>query len=62
MAQPVRTRIKACATRKVVSSTLYRVVQDENAAWVLICQQCRVKVEGLHSYRYGGTWKSDRRH
>jgi hypothetical protein len=62
MSKPVRSRIKTCAACKTMSSTLYRVVQDETAAWVLICQECRIKVEQHHFYRYGGTWKADKRH
>jgi hypothetical protein len=62
MPKPVRSRIKACETCKAVSSTLYRVVQDDTDAWTLICQACRIQVERHPSYRYGGTWKADKRH
>ncbi|MFN5445356.1 MAG: hypothetical protein ACK5AJ_01775 [bacterium] len=62
MPKPVRSRIKACETCMVVHSTLYRVVQDNTAAWTLICQECRAKVEQHSCYRYGGTWKADKRH
>jgi len=62
MPKPVRSRVKACETCKVVSSTLYRVVQDETSGWTLLCQACRTKVAFYPSYRYGGTWKADKRH
>lgn len=62
MPKSVRSRIKACETCKAVSSTLYRVVQDDTATWTLICQACRTQVEQHPSYRYGGTWKANKRH
>ena len=62
MPKPVRSRIKACETCKTVSPTLYRVVQDDTAVWALLCQACRTQVERHPSYRYGGTWKADKRH
>jgi hypothetical protein len=46
----------------MISSTLYRVVIDETGTWVLICADCRTKVETQPFYRYGGTWKADKRH
>lgn len=42
--------------------TLFRVVHDEKGQWVLICDNCRVKVQNQPFYRYGGTWKADKRH
>ena len=47
---------------QTVSSTLYRVAHDTEKDWVLICSGCRTKVETQPSYRYGGTWKADKRH
>ena len=41
MPKPVRSRVKACETCKAVSSTLYRVVQDDTTVWMLICQAVR---------------------
>lgn len=60
--KPVRSRIKACEHCKVVSTTLYRIIHDQTASWALICNECRVKVQEHPCYRYGGTWKSDKRH
>lgn len=62
MPQPVRSRVKACALCQAVSTTLFRVVHDAANHWVLICSQCRAKVETHASYRYGGTWKANKRH
>lgn len=62
MPKPVRSRTKACEVCKTLSSTLYRVVHDDSAAWTLICQACRTQVERHPGYRYGGTWKADKRH
>jgi len=62
MPKPVRSRVKACETCKAVSSTLYRVVQGDTADWTLICKACRTQVERQLGYRYGGTWKADKRH
>jgi hypothetical protein len=62
MPEPARTRIKACAQCHVVSTTLFRVVHDAPNRWVLICADCRAKVETQPLYRYGGTWKADKRH
>jgi hypothetical protein len=45
-----------------VSTTLFRVVHDAPNHWVLICSACREKVETQPLYRYGGTWKADKRH
>jgi len=62
MPKSIRSSIKACENCKAVSSSLYRVVQDDATAWTLICQVCRTQVEPYPNYRYGGTWKADKRH
>lgn len=62
MSKPARSRTKACEHCKEVSSTLYRVAHGASASWVLICNACRLKVASQASYRYGGTWKADKRH
>jgi len=62
MTKPARSRIKACEHCKVESPTLYRVVHDVSGAWALICNPCRIKVERQPFYRYGSTWKADKRH
>ena len=46
----------------MLSTTLYRVVHDAPNAWVLICSNCREKVENRPLYRYGGTWKANKLH
>jgi hypothetical protein len=62
MPRLVRSRVKACALCQVVSSTLFRVVHDAPNRWVLICPHCRTKAQAQPLYRYGGTWKADKRH
>lgn len=62
MPPPVRSRVKACALCQVVSPTLYRVVHDTPGQWVLICPACRAQAETQPLYRYGGTWKANKRH
>jgi len=46
----------------LVSSTLYRVVADASGTWLLVCPTCRESVSAEAFYRYGGTWKADKRH
>ena len=62
MPKRARTRTKACAQCQVVSTTLFRVAHDAPNRWLLICSVCRTKVEMQSLYRYGGTWKADKRH
>ncbi|PVE04890.1 hypothetical protein B472_16770 [Limnohabitans sp. Rim28] len=62
MPKPVRSRVKACEKCKAVSSTLYRVAPDETGSWTMLCQSCRTQAERHPNYRYGGTWKADKRH
>jgi len=62
MPKPARSRLKSCGHCKVVSTTLFRVVHDAPNRWVLICENCRAQVETQPLYRYGGTWKADKRH
>ena len=62
MPKPARSRVKACVHCQLISSTLYRVAHDALGNWVLICSGCRAKVEAQPFYRYGGTWKADKRH
>ena len=59
---PVRSRSKACENCQVVSGTLYRVIAEVSSAWKLVCPTCRASVEKQPFYRYGGTWKADKRH
>jgi hypothetical protein len=37
-------------------------VADSAGAWKLFCPTCRADVETQPFYRYGGTWKADKRH
>ena len=62
MSKPVRSRVKACALCQLASSTLYRVVADASGAWTLVCPACQDNVKAQAFYRYGGTWKADKRH
>jgi hypothetical protein len=62
MPQPVRSRIKACAHCTSISNTLYRVVADATDHWILVCPACRESLSTQPFYRYGGTWKADKRH
>ena len=41
---------------------LYRVISDETEIWKFLCPACRRELEGNPFYRYGGTWKSHKRH
>ena len=62
MPQPVRSRLKACQRCQQTNPTLYRVVADSTGAWQLVCPACRASLEAQPFYRYGGTWKADKRH
>lgn len=62
MSKPVRSRVKACALCQLTSAALYRVVADASGVWTLVCPACQDKVKTQASYRYGGTWKADKRH
>jgi hypothetical protein len=62
MPKPVRTRSKACARCAQVSPVLYRVITDDSLEWKLLCPVCRRELEGHPAYRYGGTWKANKRH
>lgn len=62
MSKSARSRIKTCEHCQIISSSLYRVLHDATCKWALVCNGCRLKVESLPFYRYGGTWKSDKRH
>lgn len=59
---PVRSRVKACTRCQMASSTLYRVVADTAGIWVLVCPACQVQLKDQPFYRYGGTWKANKRH
>ena len=62
VSKPVRSRIKGCERCQVEGSTLFRVVADTSGVWKLLCPTCRQGVEAQPFYRYGGTWKADKRH
>ena len=62
MSKPVRIRTKACESCQLVSSALYRVIADASGVWKLLCPVCRTRAEAEPFYRYGGTWKADKRH
>ena len=60
--QAVRSRIKACTRCHLVGPTLYRVVADASGVWSLVCPACQDSLKTQPFYRYGGTWKADKRH
>jgi hypothetical protein len=62
MPKPARSRVKACERCLLASSTLYRVVADASGAWKLFCPACQHAIKAQPFYRYGGTWKADKRH
>lgn len=62
MTKPVRIRLKACDHCQVSNIILFRIVHDATGKWVFICDDCRLKVQNQPFYRYGGTWKVNKRH
>ena len=60
--KPARSRAKLCESCQLASTTLYRVVADSTGVWKLVCPACRASVELQPFYRYGGTWKANKRH
>jgi len=62
MSKPSRSRIKACDHCKVESAILFRIVHDQAGKWIMACENCRAAVQDNPSYRYGGTWKANKRH
>ena len=58
----VRFRVKACTRCQLVSATLYRVVADASGGWSLVCPACQDSLKKQPFYRYGGTWKANKRH
>jgi hypothetical protein len=61
--KPARTRSKACEVCGQEQSVLYRV-QVSLPTWLFACAECRKGLEAAHpvTYRYGGTWKANKRH
>ena len=62
MPQPVRSRVKACERCQLSSNTLYRVASNASGTWRLVCPACQASAKTQAGYRYGGTWKADKRH
>jgi hypothetical protein len=60
--KPVRTRVKPCERCGLESPTLYRVQIDDSFEWKFLCPECRRELETSPFYRYGGTWKANKRH
>ncbi|MBY6204522.1 hypothetical protein [Halomonas denitrificans] len=63
MPKAKRVRTKACGRCETIRDVLYRVRIDQDGEWVFLCPSClpQVKPDNPH-YRYGGTWKSRKRH
>lgn len=53
---------KPCHRCQQTSDHLYRVCTSQNPLWALLCKDCQVATKAMPGYRYGGTWKSNKRH
>ncbi len=63
MAKTKRTRQKPCDRCKAPSIALFRVQVSAEGLWIFVCGACLELVKpGNPDYRYGGTWKSRKRH
>jgi len=54
---------KACQKCRGEDNTvLYRVRENAQAEWQLLCKRCQAELkESAESYQYGGTWKQQKR-
>lgn len=58
-----RVRTKPCCRCEETKDVLYRVRIEAEGDWVFVCPTCLQRVKpGNPYYRYGGTWKSKKRH
>lgn len=58
-----RTRIKACSRCSEIKTALFRVQIEKDGDWIFVCRACLDEVRPKNqNYRYGGTWKSKKRH
>ena len=63
MGKTKRTRQKPCDRCKAPSTALFRVQVSAEGPWIFVCGACLELVKpGNPHYRYGGTWKSRKRH
>ena len=58
----VRVREKPCDRCQQLAAVLYRVQQDDSGTWTFVCPDCWAIVSQDNPfYRYGGTWKAQKR-
>lgn len=63
MGKTGRIRSKPCERCGEARDALYRVRVAAEGPWVFVCEACLSAVKpGNPHYRYGGTWKSKKRH
>lgn len=55
-------RDKSCVECSEMPPTMYRVWVDSQSGWIFVCEDCLLALKAKHSsYRYGGTWKRNKR-
>ena len=59
---PLRIRNKKCFECKKVLKILFRCKYKNLVKWVFVCEECLkiIKNSYLQTYKYGGTWKSEK--
>ena len=59
---PLRKRDKKCFECKKVLKILFRCKYKNLDKWVFVCEECLkiIKNSYLQTYKYGGTWKSEK--
>ncbi|MEL7332305.1 MAG: hypothetical protein AAFN12_08645 [Cyanobacteria bacterium J06560_2] len=58
----VKDSSKACELCQQQVDLRYRIQHDATEKWVLVCSPCWHRVQPNNPYyRYGGTWKANRR-
>lgn len=62
MAKLSRQRVKHCDKCKQTNEIMFRVMTDNLTRWVIVCPSCQNSLKDNEGYRYGGTWKSVKRH
>lgn len=63
MGKTKRIRQKPCDRCKAQCTALFRVRVEADGPWIFVCEACLEIVKpGNEHYRYGGTWKSRKRH
>jgi hypothetical protein len=57
-----KLRTKLCDRCGLSAPILFRAQYDESATWVFVCESCWAAVSQDNPfYRYGGTWKAQKR-